>query len=220
MRTFVLHADLHDDAWNQRVREESSVQRLDRNWADLVQELRVLQTGVQLLTGFLLILPFQNRFHELTPTQVAIYLTTVASAVGATGCLIAPVSMHRILFRMHARRPLVSLAHRLLQLGLLLLATATIGVVLLVFDVVGGPSLLATTVAASALVVLWLAVPLWIRRRVRAAQPRVDRVERSRDMGGLAGDPRPARADRYATLGRRIATVPAAQHISPAEQHR
>lgn len=104
MRTVVLHAALHEYEWNKHVRDESPMQRLDRNWSDLVQEMRVLQTGVQVLTGFLLILPFQSRFHELSPIQTTVYLVTVACAVGATGCLIAPVSMHRILFRFPARR--------------------------------------------------------------------------------------------------------------------
>lgn len=169
MKTMVLHAALHDDDWNQRVREESSMQRLDRNWADLVQEMRVLQTGVQLLTGFLLILPFQSRFEQLTATQTVVYLITVVSAVGSTGCLIAPVSMHRILFRLHARRVLVGAGHRLVQVGLSLLAVATIGVVLLVFDVVGAPGLPAMTSATVILLCLWLGLPLWLRRHVRAA---------------------------------------------------
>ena len=79
------------------------MQRLDRNWADLLQELRVVQTGVQLLTGFLLTLPFQARFEQLSGYERTIYLVTVTLSVAATGFLIAPVSLHRILFRRHAR---------------------------------------------------------------------------------------------------------------------
>lgn len=169
MRTVVLHEALHDDEWNKHVRDESPMQRLDRNWSDLVQEMRVLQTGVQLLTGFLLILPFQSRFHELSPIQTTVYLVTVACAVGATGCLIAPVSMHRILFRLHARRLLVGVGHRLVQVGLSLLAVATVGVVLLVFDVVGGVVAPPVAGAAALLFGLWFGLPLWLRRHVRAA---------------------------------------------------
>jgi hypothetical protein len=202
VKTVVLHAALHDDEWNKRARDESAMQRLDRNWADVVQELRVLQTGVQLLTGFLLILPFQSRFHELTVAQTTVYLVTVAAAVGATGCLIAPVSMHRILFRLHARRVLVGMGHRLIQVGLGMLALATIGVVLLVFDVVGAPGLPATVSAAVVLLVLWLGLPLWIRHHVRAGSPgiptqsgavimaRVDRVDHR--PAGLDDAARPA----------------------------
>src|ERR1700753_3199988 len=84
-------------------RGETQLERLDRNWADLLQELRVVQTGVQLLTGFLLTLPFQARFAGLGEFQQDVYLVTVGSAVAATGFLIAPVTIHRVLFRRHAR---------------------------------------------------------------------------------------------------------------------
>jgi Family of unknown function (DUF6328) len=67
-----------DAEWNRAQRGETSLERLDRNWADLLQELRVVQTGVQLLTGFLLILPFQSRFEQLTTTQQTIYLVTLS----------------------------------------------------------------------------------------------------------------------------------------------
>jgi hypothetical protein len=78
-------------------RGETPLERLDRNWSDLLQELRVVQTGVQLLTGFLLTLPFQSRFAELHTFQQNVYLTTVACAVAATGFLIVPVLVHRVL---------------------------------------------------------------------------------------------------------------------------
>ncbi|HEY5151293.1 MAG TPA: DUF6328 family protein [Mycobacterium sp.] len=142
------------------------MQRLDRNWADLLQELRVIQTGVQLLTGFLLTLPFQTRFEELTQFQQVVYLVTLSAAVISTGFLIAPVSLHRFLFRRHARRVTVDVAHRLAQIGMALLAVAVIGMVLLIFDVVSG--LMAGVVAAAAAVLLagrWVALPLAIRER-------------------------------------------------------
>ena len=87
--------ELRDDGWNEQARDETPMQRLDRNWADLLQELRVVQTGVQLLTGFLLTLPFQARFEQLSAYERAVYLITVALSVAATGFLIAPVSLHR-----------------------------------------------------------------------------------------------------------------------------
>jgi hypothetical protein len=83
-----------DAEWDADQRGETPVERLDRNWGDLLQELRVVQTGVQLLTGFLLTLPFQSRFSDLGPFQQDVYLTTVALAVAATGFLIAPVAVH------------------------------------------------------------------------------------------------------------------------------
>jgi hypothetical protein len=157
--------ELRDDGWNERAREETPMQRLDRNWADLLQELRVVQTGVQLLTGFLLTLPFQARFEQLTGYERTIYLITVALSVAATGFLIAPVSLHRILFRRHARELMVAVSHRLAIVGLALLGGAIIGVVLLIFDVVAGPAagIIAAAAALVLLVTLWAGLP-WIVR--------------------------------------------------------
>ena len=107
-----------DEDWDEEQRDETPLQRLDRNWADLLQELRVVQTGVQLLTGFLLTLPFQSRFQELSQFQQNTYLVTLCAAVISTGFLIAPVSLHRYLFRRHARRLTVEVSHRLAQIGL------------------------------------------------------------------------------------------------------
>jgi hypothetical protein len=101
-----------DAAWDGRARHETTTKRLDRNWADLLQELRVVQTGVQLLTGFLLTLPFQAFFTTLSAFEENVYLFTVACSVLATGLAIAPVSLHRILFRQRARRLTVSIRIR------------------------------------------------------------------------------------------------------------
>src|SRR6478672_9542688 len=139
-------------------RHETPLERLDRNWVDLLQELRVIQTGVQLLTGFLLTLPFQSRFEQLSAYQQTIYLATLAASVLATGFLIAPVSLHRFLFRRHARRVTVDVAHRLAQVGMLLLAVAMVGVVLLIFDVVLGSTqgIVAAGIVAAVLLGLWV----------------------------------------------------------------
>jgi len=157
---------LSDDRWNEQARDETPMQRLDRNWADLLQELRVVQTGVQLLTGFLLTLPFQTRFESLTEEQRTIYLITVALSVAATGFLIAPVSLHRILFRQHARELMVTVSHRLALVGMALLGGAIVGVVLLIFDVVAGTStgVIAAVAAFVLLVSLWAVLPLIARR--------------------------------------------------------
>ena len=92
-------------------RDETEAERLDRNWSSLLQELRVTQTGVQLLTGFLLTLPFQQRFTVLDGTMRTIYLVTVACSIGATVLLVAPVGMHRVLFRRHRLDAIVSASH-------------------------------------------------------------------------------------------------------------
>lgn len=135
-----------DDTWNRNARHENQVQRLDRNWGDLLQELRVVQTGVQLLTGFLLTLPFQARFAELPVRDTRLYLATVACSAAATVALITPVAMHRVLFRRHKMHELVGIAHwfaiagiallGLALLGLALPGLALIGVLTLVFDTV------------------------------------------------------------------------------------
>ncbi|HEY5882339.1 MAG TPA: DUF6328 family protein, partial [Nakamurella sp.] len=103
--------DQGDEA--RKERHETPLEQLDRNWNDLLQELRVSQTGVQLLTGFLLTLPFQSRFTDLNDFERTTYLITMALSVTSTAFLIAPVSVHRMLFRRHARRATVQVGHRL-----------------------------------------------------------------------------------------------------------
>jgi Family of unknown function (DUF6328) len=156
-----------DAEWDADQRGETPVERLDRNWGDLLQELRVVQTGVQLLTGFLLTLPFQSRFSELGPFQQDVYLATVALAVAATGFLIAPVAVHRVLFRRHARREMVTAAHYLAMIGTFLLGCAISGVVLLIFDVVRGRTVafVATALTIAVLALLWLALPWTLREQ-------------------------------------------------------
>src|SRR5437588_3382411 len=128
-----------DQAWDAGARSETETQRLDRNWISLLQELRVVQTGVQLLTGFLLTLPFQQRFDELDSAMRAVYLTTVGCSVTATVLLVAPVGIHRMLFRRHRLQSLVSAAHRFAYAGLSLLGLALTGVTVITFDTVAGP---------------------------------------------------------------------------------
>ena len=155
-----------DDAWNAEARDETPTERLDRNWTELLQELRVVQTGVQLLTGFLLTLPFQQQFAKLSDRDRTVYLCTVAAAVASTCFLIAPVALHRMLFRQHARGVTVAVAHRLAVTGLALFAAAMVGVVLLIFDVVASRA--AGVIGAVAVLVLvtslWLLLPLHLRR--------------------------------------------------------
>jgi hypothetical protein len=156
-----------DDAWNLEERDETPTERLDRNWTDLLQELRVVQTGVQLLTGFLLTLPFQQRFSELGTPGRAVYLVAVSASVMATAFLAAPVSMHRALFRRLRRRETVELAHRMAIVGLGALGCAIIAVILLIFEVLLGWrwGVLAGAVCATLLSGLWLVAPLIARHR-------------------------------------------------------
>ena len=148
-------------------RDETRAERLDRNWASLLQELRVAQTGVQVLTAFLLTLPFQSKFDELGDGELALYLITVSCSVLSTVLLIAPVGMHRLLFRRHQLDDLVAVAHRFAIAGLVLLGLALAGAVALVFALVLGP--LAAGIAGAAVTVaftlFWMVVPLSMRRR-------------------------------------------------------
>ncbi|TDE92720.1 sodium:proton antiporter [Occultella glacieicola] len=151
---------------NRDGRDETDSERADRNWDELMQELRVTQTGTQILTGFLLTLPFQQRFADLRPDQVAIYLVLVALALVATALVVAPVSLHRLLFRRRRKPELVSAGNRLAQVGLVALALVITGTALFVFDVVLGRSA-ALIAAGSALVVLlglWVLLPRRLRR--------------------------------------------------------
>jgi len=119
-------------------RDESRDQRLDRNWNELLQELRVTQTGVQILAGFLLTLPFQTRFSQLSTFEETLYLVTAFVSCVATILLVAPVAVHRALFRRHEKDRLVDAADRLARAGLVCLGLAVTGVVTLVFSVVLG----------------------------------------------------------------------------------
>jgi hypothetical protein len=154
-------------------RDETPTERLDRNWAELLQELRVLQTGVQFLTGFLLTLPFQQRFETLGHGPRVTYLCAVGFAVASTSLLIAPVALHRRLFRRHARPELVHLAHRLALGGYWLLGLAITTVVLLIFDVVEGATagVAAAVVTACAVIGLWGVLPGWARRMSPSDEP-------------------------------------------------
>jgi O-antigen/teichoic acid export membrane protein len=152
-----------DDRENER--DETETQRLDRNWASLLQELRVVQTGVQVLTGFLLTLPFQDRFSTLDDVMQGVYLATVVCSIGSTVLLVAPVGMHRLLFRRHQLTDLVAASHRFALAGIVLLGLALTGVVALVFYMVlnGVAAGVAAGLAAVLFVYVWWIVP--VRRR-------------------------------------------------------
>ena len=119
-------------------RDESVNERMDRNWNEILQELRVTQTGTQILTGFLLTMAFQPRFADLTTFQRDVYLVLVAAAVLTTAAALAPVNLHRGLFRRHAKATVVQTAHVILRCALIGVGAVLIGTVVLIFDVVVG----------------------------------------------------------------------------------
>lgn len=147
-------------------RGESSNQRLDRNWQDMLQELRVMQTGIQLLAGFLLTLPFQSAFADLDAVQRGMYLALVATAAVTTLCLVTPVAVHRHLSGEHIKERVVATAQVSLTAAVTGVAALVVGMVTFIFDVVvdrptalgvGGVLLLLA-------LVLLLVVPRALRR--------------------------------------------------------
>ncbi|WP_336082735.1 DUF6328 family protein [Nocardia sp. SSK8] len=158
---------MDDSSWNLDARGETDLQRLDRNWASLLQELRVVQTGVQLLTGFLMVLPFQPLFAESGVQIKVLYLMVVTASIGATVLLVAPVAAHRLLFRQHRIAWLVASTHRVAIGGVILLGVALVGVAVLLFGVVAGEvaAVVAGVVFSALFLGTWLVWPLHERGR-------------------------------------------------------
>lgn len=109
---------------------------MDRKWQDQLQELRVMQTGVQLLAGFLLTLPFQGAFADLDDVQVGMYLALVCLAAVTTLCVVTPVSVHRRLSGEHAKERVVAAGQKALALAVGGVALLVVGIVTFIFDVV------------------------------------------------------------------------------------
>jgi hypothetical protein len=142
-------------------RDETPDERFDRNWNELLQELRVAQTGVQILFAFLLTIPFNAKFDQITDAQRATYIATLLLTTFASLCLIAPVSHHRILFRRGRKKELVAISSNLAAVGLLFLWLSIVGAVFLIFEVVVGTSWAVATGATlvAAFVAVWYLVP-------------------------------------------------------------
>ena len=155
-------------------RDETATERADRNWDELLQELRVTQTGLQILTGFLLTVPFQQRFGDLSPTLRVVFLLALSLAVVSTVIVVAPVASHRILFRRRAKAELVSAADRLTKAGLTTLALTIVAVVVLVFGFVAGTiaAVVAGVVALAFFVVQWVVVPARLLGRLESRSGR------------------------------------------------
>jgi hypothetical protein len=119
-------------------RNESPDERSDRNWNEMLQETRITQTGTQILSGFLLTIAFQPRFETLSSFQHVVYLTLVVAATLTTALALAPVQVHRRLFRRRQKALVVQYGHRLLSAALVGLAVVMTGTVLLIFDVAVG----------------------------------------------------------------------------------
>jgi len=156
----------HTDVTPHDGRDETESERTDRNWTEILQELRVIQTGTQILTGFLLTLAFQQRFTDLDAYQVDTYLTLVVVAAVATALALAPVALHRALFRHRAKGEIVRIANRMLKATLAAVGLTLTGTAMLIFDVVVGRTagVVAGIVALIIVGLAWVALPAAIRR--------------------------------------------------------
>ena len=143
-------------------RNETEIERADRNWDDILQELRVTLTGTQVMTGFLLALAFQQRFTELTALQLDVYLVLVGLAALSTALGVAPVILHRRFFRQRGKDHVVLLGNRLLLAELVVVGLLAIGVTGFVFDfVIGHPAgVIAAGIATVVVLALWVGLPL------------------------------------------------------------
>ena len=162
-----MTSDSHTDVDPGDGRDETDSERSDRNWSEILQELRVIQTGTQILTGFLLTLAFQPRFAELDAYQELIYLALVIVAVLATVLALSPVALHRTVFRRKAKGDVVRIGNRLLVSTLAAVGLTLTGTSVLIFDVVAGheAGLIAGAVALALVAAAWIVMPLQIRLR-------------------------------------------------------
>ncbi len=147
-------------------RDEDEAERLDRELLELLNELRVAIPGVQVLFAFLLTVPFQQRFGEITEFQRMTYFATLLLSAAATAFLIAPTAYHRIMFRERDKPRLIHTATVQCIVGLALLALALNGAVLLISDVLFGTTTVVVVVAVVALTFLWLWFGLGLVRRL------------------------------------------------------
>jgi hypothetical protein len=148
-------------------RDETPNERADRNWNEVLQELRVMQTGTQILTGFLLALAFQPAFADLAEGQRIFYLVLVVLSALSSIVALAPVALHRLLFRRRAKQVVVEYGHAALITALITVSLLLVGVVAFVFDVVVGDAAAWIAFLALALVILalWVVAPAVIRSR-------------------------------------------------------
>jgi hypothetical protein len=150
--------------------EETEKERLDRNLAELLQELRVALPGVQVLFAFLLAVPFQQGFEQITAFQEKAYFVTLLFTAVSAALLISPTAYHRMTFRRQQKKHMIFLANRLAIAGIACLALAMTGAIMLITDVLFGTTatLVFSALAFSMFLVLWGLLPL--RRRLRSKE--------------------------------------------------
>jgi drug/metabolite transporter (DMT)-like permease len=149
-------------------RDETRLERLDRNLAEMQDELRVVVTGVQVLFAFLLIVPFNTGFAHVGEFERTVYFVTLLFAALAAACTLAPSAQHRLLFRHDDKQHLVFSSNRIVIAGLAFLAIAMCGCLLLVATkLFGAPvGVLTLLLGSIPFVVMWFVMPLRRRRRL------------------------------------------------------
>ncbi|MER7764469.1 DUF6328 family protein [Streptomyces sp. NPDC097619] len=162
-------------------RRETEDERADRRWSELIQEIRVAQTGVQILLGFLLTVVFTPRFVELEQTDRTIYLVTVVLGSLATGALIGPVAFHRIVAGRRIKPHAVVWASRLTATGLVLLLATLISALFLIMRVATHDDYVPWLVSGvfAWYLLCWLVLPLWARIRYTSVEEEAEHEERS-----------------------------------------
>ncbi len=152
---------------------ETEAQRADRNFSDILQELRVTQTGVQILFGFLLTMPLQSRFEKLDSYERALLVIAVLLLATATACIIAPVAWHRVLFRHKLKTEIVDAGNVFAKAGLTFLGLGIVTSILLMLDLVVSRWLAITLASCLAVVLigLWAVSPAMRRRTMRPQTP-------------------------------------------------
>jgi hypothetical protein len=160
-----------------RSKHETEKQRWDRNFADLLQELRVAQTGVQILFAFLLTLPFSSGFPKTTAFQKDTYVVALIAAAFATAMIISPVAFHRALFRQGRKPELVRYAHRMATGGLAFMLIAMVSSVLLITDYLLNiwAAVILTAITAGYFLTFWAAIPFARRNWMDEDDEDVDR---------------------------------------------
>ncbi|WP_369188175.1 DUF6328 family protein [Streptomyces sp. R08] len=148
-------------------RDESEDERADRMWGELIQEVRVAQTGVQILFGFLLTVVFTPKYAELEHANQVLYIVTVVLGATATGALIGPVSLHRLVSGRRVKPQAVRWASRLTFVGLVLLLATMTAALLLILRVATHDGYVPWLVSGVVIwyLLCWFVLPLWTRHR-------------------------------------------------------
>lgn len=157
--------DRDEAKWNKVERDETPMQSQDRHFGELLQELRVAQTGMQILMAFLLTVAFSQRFTKLDHPMRILYVVTLVLGAGAISLLMAPVAFHRVVFEQRLRRQLIAASNVFALGGLVLLVLTLAAAMFLITEFVLGYGWATFVVAALVawFVLIWFVLPLWIR---------------------------------------------------------